>query len=203
MTKYDCVVLAAGESRRMGHPKMLLDLHGAPLVVWAVRTALINCPSVIVVQGPIDLEPILGAYVEMERVRVITNTRFRDGQLGSLKAGLAARPGAATAVFVTLGDLPRIAVSTYRRLAAEADADVDGGSLIPVTADGTPGHPVLLSAAAVTAVCTLPGTAMTPQTRAHQIIRSLPHRFVPVADRHISVDIDTPSDIERLKSSSG
>lgn len=183
---------------------MLLQLHGTALIVWAVRTALINCPSVIVVQGPIDLEPILSGHVEMERVRVITNPRFRDGQLGSLQAGLAARRGEAAAVFVTLGDLPQVEHSTYRRLAGEAeDAGLGGTSLIPVTADGTPGHPVLLSAAAVTAVCSVSASAVTPQTRAHQIIRSLPHRFVPVADRHISVDIDTPSDFERLKSTSG
>ena len=47
------IILAAGLSRRMGKPKLLLEVHGHTVLWWVVRAALeSDLAGVILVVGP-------------------------------------------------------------------------------------------------------------------------------------------------------
>ena len=82
------VVLAAGESRRMGQPKQLLRWQGEPLVTRAARIALDSGASeTIVVTGAVA-EQVEAALAPLRaagrgRLRVVFNPAWQDGQAGS------------------------------------------------------------------------------------------------------------------------
>lgn len=99
-------ILAAGESRRYGGPKLLAPLEGRPLLQHVLDAAdgSTLAPLVLVVGHAAD--EILGS-VRLGRARAIRNEAYRTGQSSSLRAGLRAASDA-DAIVVLLGDQPRV-----------------------------------------------------------------------------------------------
>ncbi len=173
----DCVLLAAGESIRMGTPKMLLPLEGECLILRTLRTALRTCRRVILVQGAVDLRPVLP---DESRLVVVDNRQYRQGQMTSIQAGV--RMVWTDPVFLMLGDLPLVDPGTYRLLYREAAA---GETVYPVS-DGKRGHPVLAGGDAIQAL-----KEARVADRAREVLRRAGAREVRVDDRGIFTDIDT------------
>jgi molybdopterin-guanine dinucleotide biosynthesis protein A len=92
------VVLAGGESRRMGRDKLLLEVGGAPLL-RRVRNALsARCAEIIVVGSGED-------SARLGELRRVSDERpERQGPLAGMEAGLAAAKN--RLVFVAAGDMP-------------------------------------------------------------------------------------------------
>lgn len=115
------VVLAAGESRRMGEPKQLLRWQGEPLVTRAARIALESGASeTVVVTGAVgeQVEAALAPLREAGRgrLRVVHNAAWQAGQAGSVRAAVEALPAACEAVLFTPVDQPRLPSGLLRRL---------------------------------------------------------------------------------------
>lgn len=130
------VVLAAGDGSRFGATKQLAELDGAPLLEHVLRT---------LAEAPVDRTVVvLGA--DAERVGAIdlhgavptVCERWEEGQSASLAAGLADLADADRAV-VALGDQPRLAVESVRRVLEALDG---GARAARATYGGRPGHPV-------------------------------------------------------------
>ncbi len=115
------VVLAAGGGSRFAGPdhKLLSELRGRPIVVWAVASAVeADLAETIVVAGAVDLGPVLEAAGLAERVRVVDNPRWAEGQATSLAAGIdAARAAGHPSVVVGLGDQPLVGAPAWRAVA--------------------------------------------------------------------------------------
>ena len=182
----DCILLAAGESLRMGRPKQLLELGGKPLVLHALETALAACRRVVVVQGAVDLSGIIPSD---GRVFLVSHPAYPDGQLGSLKRGLEA--AASQKAFIMLADLPLLEASTYRRVAA---AGQSGCAAYPLC-QGRRGHPVYIAQEAIALLM-----RASPNRRAMRVIAPLEPAEVEVDDRGIFLDADTPESLEKLRS---
>lgn len=128
------IVLAAGEGRRFGMPKALVDLDGERLLDRAVRLVTAGgCHPVIVVSG--------AAHLDVAGAVVVHNPAWRTGMGSSLRAGLDALHDEIAAALVMLVDTPWLGADAVRRLVAAHDAGVQ---LAVATYGGTPGHPVLL-----------------------------------------------------------
>ncbi len=132
------VVLAAGESRRMGEPKQLLRWQGEPLVTRAARIALESGASeTVVVTGAVgaQVEAALGPLREAGRgrLRVVHNAAWQAGQAGSVRAAVEALPAACEAVLFTPVDQPRLPAGLLRRL---WQAWRGGSDLAAVTVEG-------------------------------------------------------------------
>ncbi len=112
-----CIVLAAGGSRRLGRPKQLVRHRQRALLLRAVDAAEAVVPGRVVVVLGADA-PRLKAMLRRNRctVATVTNSRWRQGLAGSLRAGLAAAPSSARAVLVTLCDQPVVNAAVLRRL---------------------------------------------------------------------------------------
>jgi CTP:molybdopterin cytidylyltransferase MocA len=115
------VVLAAGESKRLGEPKQLVRLGGEALLERAVRVAReAGCSPVVVVLGA-AAETML-ARCSLGEVRVVVNEDWRKGMGGSVRVGVAALRGlgAAGCVLMTC-DQPTVSAEHLRALMASGE----------------------------------------------------------------------------------
>jgi CTP:molybdopterin cytidylyltransferase MocA len=134
------IVLAAGAGTRAGGPKALrVDVDGMPWLhraVAALRGG--GCDPLLVVLGAeaASARPLVPA-----ETTVVVAEDWADGLSASLRAGLAAAPPEATAVVVTLVDLPGLPAAAVERLLAPP---LESSTLRRATYDGRPGHPVVL-----------------------------------------------------------
>ena len=81
------IVLAAGESRRFGQPKQLLDWHGRPFVRAVSQNALDAGLSPVVVVTGANAEQVGAAVMDLD-VKVVRNDEWKSGQGSSIKAGV-------------------------------------------------------------------------------------------------------------------
>jgi molybdenum cofactor cytidylyltransferase len=135
------IILAAGESKRMGFPKMLLQINGKTMIENVIANVLESDTDSILV--------VLGAYREklMELVtrfdvRYCYNENYKEGMLSSVQCGFRNLPSEIEAVLVFQGDQPFIAASVTDAVIS-AYRSSGKGILMPVF-NGVRGHPLLL-----------------------------------------------------------
>lgn len=182
---WECVLLAAGESKRMGRPKQLLDFNGVPLVEATLRNALQACDRVVLVQGPVNLSLVSEQY---DRVRLVTNYEYKSGQLGSLQRGLEAVES--EGAFIMLADLPLVSPGVYHRV---AEAGEDAPAAYPVFGECR-GHPVLVGPEAKALLLEAP-----PKDRAMRVIAPLHPVEVNLGDPSVCRDADSYDQLKRLR----
>lgn len=190
------VILAAGESARMGEPKQLLAYRGTTLLHHAIATALsLPDAAVVVVLGAHAAE--IRAQLDEPRVLVAENPNWTDGMGGSLRTGLsallAAKPGISAAIFL-LCDQPLLTTTTLSNLVATRERT--GCAIVASEYNGTLGVPALFAREFFQELLALNGAG-----GARQIIETHRDRAIGVPFQNGGIDIDTPADYVRLRSS--
>ena len=192
------IILAAGESTRMGRPKALLpDSGGRPFVARLVRTfADAGVTEIVVVAGSQRpaIDAALAAEVSAGRCSVVTNPAPERGQLSSLRVGLDALDASPPAgVLVTLVDIPMVASATVAQV-IRAWEDQRPPIARPAYR-GKHGHPVLFDWSLVNE---LRGAPLNEGARAvvHQHETDLIN--VAVDDEGCVIDVDTPDDYAKV-----
>ncbi len=136
------VVLAAGESRRMGTPKQLLPFAGRTILQCVVDTLLAaGVDEVIVVLG--HLAEQVRAVLDSRPVRPVVNPLHRQGMLSSVKCGVRAIGAEYDAVLFALGDQPQIASSVVREVMSHYRKG-NAGIVIPRYGEKK-GHPIIMN----------------------------------------------------------
>jgi molybdenum cofactor cytidylyltransferase len=118
------LVLAAGGSRRLGHPKQLLPYGGATLLDHTVATArACEFDQLLVAVGG-DAEKVR-SRVDLSGADVVVNPGFGTGCGSSIAVAMDAVDPAATVLVLVLGDQPGVVPATVRvLLAARGDAPI-------------------------------------------------------------------------------
>lgn len=191
MPGYSIVLLAAGESSRMGSPKQLLPFAGRPLLRHAAESALASRASgVIVVLGA--RAPQLRPVLEGLPLEIVENPEWSQGMGSSIRAGiLAAASHHPAGAILALADQPFVTPETYNRLIAARDR-----SALPIVAAqyaGTAGVPALFAADLFPALATLP-----PTQGCKSLILRHPTRTFLLPCPEAETDLDTPYDYARL-----
>src|SRR5580698_8172757 len=83
------LLLAAGESRRMGYPKPLLKIGDVSFLAKSASAMLEVAARLVVVLGA-HLERVKTAVPNDTRIVTAHNQNYESGQLSSLKVGLGA-----------------------------------------------------------------------------------------------------------------
>ena len=134
------VILAAGESTRMGKPKQLMRLGEVTLVEQTIDNFLNSkVNEIIVVLGHRAEE--VASLISNRPVTIAFNPNYRQGMSTSIVAGLSLLNDKTQAVMIALGDQPFVDAQTINYLVEEFVAH-DQGIAIPVY-EGRRGHPVI------------------------------------------------------------
>jgi len=135
------MILAAGESKRMGEPKLLLP-YGEKTIIEAVIGNVVQSKAedILVVLGS-DREKIEEKIKDLP-VKVVFNPNFREGMLSSAQTGFQTLPEDTQCVLVFLGDQPAIPHDIIDKV-IDAYNRTKKGIVLPVY-EGNRGHPVLI-----------------------------------------------------------
>ncbi len=184
------VILAAGESRRFGSPKQLLNWHGKPLIWHVARKALqAGLHPVIIVCGA-EIDEIRRAVADLP-VELIHNPNWAQGQGTSVKLGTEVARSQCGAILFLLADQPEISVPLIRSL-----INTHAQSLYPVTGplvDGQRANPVLFDRLTFADL-----TALSGESGGRQLFSKFPVDWIPWHDALPLLDVDTPEDYARL-----
>ncbi|MCK4510997.1 nucleotidyltransferase family protein, partial [bacterium] len=190
------VVLAAGESRRMGKKKEALPIKGTPMIRLVVDELLASSKidEVIVVLGAhADEVGLALSGIIDERLELVGNMRFSEGMGTSLAQGVSACSWGTDGILVALGDAPFFRAEDVNRL---IDSHAHGAAIVVPVNAGRRGHPVLLDGSYRDELEDLSGDA-----GARHIIEHNADRTVEVAidDDGFLVDVDEADDYEAVK----
>ena len=148
MTQVAALILAAGTASRYRSvdpsvpTKLVATYEGVPLVRRAALAALASrAQPTVVVTGYAEAS-VRAALAGLD-LAFVHNNAYATGLASSLRAGLEALPGDASAALVLLGDMPAVTEDLLDRLIAAHDADPAAEAVVPVHA-GRRGNPALL-----------------------------------------------------------
>lgn len=134
------ILLAAGESTRMGKQKLLLPLGNMTMVEQSLENLLNSrVKEVIVVLGcnADEITPV----IEKKNIRLVINQDFRLGMSSSIKAGISEISKDTEGVMIALADQPLIPPEIIDILIESFSGD-ERGIVLPVF-KGLRGHPVI------------------------------------------------------------
>lgn len=180
-----CIVLAAGESKRMGKPKLLLPLEECTILEQTIDNLLKSkVNEVIVVVGYRAEE--MTRLIANRPVVLAVNPIYRQGMSTSIVAGLSSTSGKTQAVMLALADQPFVDTQTVNYL-IESFSACNKGIAIPVY-QGRRGHPVIFAIKYKEELLRLKG-----DIGGRQIIDQHPDDILEVAVNceGINIDIDT------------
>ena len=185
------VVLAAGAGRRFGGDKLAATLEGRPILVHVVDAARVaGLDPVIVVVAP-------GTRIETPGATQVINPRPELGLSSSLRRGLGTVPPDVPLAVVLLGDQPLVSPDVIRAVAAAAAAS-PGYAAVPRYADGSGPNPVALGR---------PLFSLAEEAHGDRglgpLLAERPWLVVEVPVDATNPDVDTPSDLERLRAEAG
>jgi len=188
-------ILAAGESRRMGQPKLCLPwgqttILGHLLDQWreagADKTLIVHGPGETPVTRELDRLGIpasqRAATVAMER-----------GMMGSVvtAARQALRDPSLTHLVIALGDQPHLRTDTFRKLLRACATSP--GKLIRIVHQNKAGHPIALPAHVLAELNATSSETLRDFLR----LKEMPVCDLTTDDSGVLLDVDTPSDYAR------
>jgi len=192
------VLPAAGGSRRMGRPKLLLPFHGGPLVGGVVNALLGGgAGEIVLVTAPDDEE--LRGWARRAGIASAVNPDPERGMLSTIRAGIAALGGAAelarrgATLLVSPADLPNLRAETVAGLLRRMREA--GAPIAEPIFHGRRGHPLAIAPALIPEIETLDPNVGLRQLRDRHAAELLE---VEVEDAGVVQDVDTPEDYERL-----
>lgn len=182
------ILLAAGEGKRMGRPKLLMPFGRYTVLEQTIDNLLSsNVDEVVVVLGARAGE--IKHVIADRPVKVMINPDYHRGMSTSLIAGLKQVDGKAQKVMVALADQPLIDGETYNRL-IEASLGCDKGIVVP-TYRTKRGNPVIFSIKYKEELLGLEG-----DVGGREILKKHPDDIFEVAvdSESVNIDINTLDD---------
>jgi len=185
------IVLAAGESSRMGRPKPLLPMNGETFLghlLAEIRASRVARTVIVLGYKP---ELVLEAMPEVIPLAVV-NERYELGQLSSLQVGLDAVGNEPDAVLMFLADHPFI---TRSLIDAVIEAREQSGLPIVIpTSGGRRGHPTLFARSLFPELLAAPldqGARVVVRAHAHEVLE------LPTEEAGVLADVDTPEQYQQ------
>lgn len=185
------IILAAGESKRMGRIKQFLPWRGTTILQQVVNSATkSNLDIVLIVLGYHADE--IASGLSSSRAKIAVNDHFTMGMSSSLKCGIGQAPQNSDAYMILLGDEPLVGAGIINLLIARYRSGRHG-IVMPIY-ESRRGHPVIFGRKYRDELLALDG-----EVGAREVIHKHPEDTLQVmmSSENILVDIDTNEDYER------
>lgn len=185
------LILAAGNSSRLGQPKQFLKIGGETLLNRSIRTAAeAGCAPIVIVSGAVQIEEMIADPQPI----VVLNENWARGMGTSIRAGLRAatlqHPNLGAIVILSC-DQPQVRAETI--LALKAECDRTNKPIVASHYSGTLGIPALFACAIFPELENLPDAS-----GAKPVIAADPSRVAAIDFPEGAIDIDTPGDLAAL-----
>ncbi len=180
----------------MGRAKQFVTVGGEWMVRRAIDAASGAGLSPIVVVLPADAEVLVAAFDAMGVAGLcgVVNSESASGQASSLRAGLDALGDDVDAAVVLLADEPTVRLDAVSAVVASFRSGA--GPVVQASYAGRAGHPTLLARSIWPELRALTGDAGARQA----IVRHPEWRVVVEVGGEPPLDVDTPDDLERVRS---
>jgi molybdenum cofactor cytidylyltransferase len=190
------VILAAGDSSRMGSDKALLVWNGETFLSLAIRRLSAVCDFVVVVAGKNAeaLRPIVYQHAGY----LVINPRPEEGQFSSLRIGLReVLDRGRDSVFVALVDRPAPAAETLELLRDTFlhSRPEETWAVVPEFR-GKHGHPYIGSREMIEAFLRAPQNSTAREIEHTNQSKIL---YLPVSDPNVTANLNTPEEYESWK----
>lgn len=187
------IILAAGQSRRMGElNKMTVEVSGKPMIRHvgeAVCNSSIQNVSVITGYNPDDVKHALQGL----EIRAHHNPYYGQGLSTSIACGINSLSADVSYVLIVLGDMPFITSKMIDQLVKTASQHPD--HIIVSTHEGKRGNPVLWPASYFEELCAIHG-----DVGARHIMAANQDRVIEVElGEAASLDLDTPEAVRQVE----
>ena len=195
-SKVCAVVLAAGQSRRMGAiNKLLAEIDGVVMIARTLDTVIASRATPVVVVTGFEAERVRRAVGDRP-VRYVDNPDFASGLASSLQAALEGIPDDCDGAIFCLADMPKVTPAHVDQL-IEAFSAHDRPAICVPTYNGKRGNPVVWHRRFFEEMRQVAG-----DTGARHLIGEHAESVIEVAmdDGGILVDVDTP---EALRAAQG
>lgn len=192
------VIPAAGQSRRMGEPKQLIDVGGRPMLVAVIEQAIRGGVDGLVVVTRTSLAAQLGLDDHAD-VRLVVNDDPESEMIDSILLGLdrvssAYCVGPEDGILVLPGDCAEVGAEAIR--AVSECYRGRPGAMVVAARQGKRGHPLVFPFALAGKVRELAGTGglnQLPDRHADRLVE------VECSQAGVTRDIDTPEDYRRMR----
>ncbi len=189
------LILAAGQSRRMGSVnKLLAEVDGKPMLRRVAEAVLASKAGPVIVVTGHEPEAVAAALAGLD-LQLVHNPDYAAGLSTSLQRGLSAVPAESDGAVVCLADMPRLAAGAIDRLIA-AFNPLEGRAICVPTWQGKRGNPLLFARRYFAEI-----QAISGDVGARHLIGEYPEAVaeVPMADDAVLQDIDTPDALAAFK----
>ncbi|HKW88484.1 MAG TPA: nucleotidyltransferase family protein [Candidatus Acidoferrales bacterium] len=196
------VILAAGESRRMGQPKALLPFpEKSTVTASSPESKTFLCHLIEATRHPRAgvLRVVVGAHAKeirasakLDAEEIVVNEEWRRGQLSSLQAAIRSLPGDAEGMLLCLVDHPLISADLVKKM-METFEKSKRNIVIP-TFRGKRGHPVIFPRELFAELLAAPediGARAAVRAHATEIIE------VPTDEEGVVLNLNDPATLSR------
>ena len=187
--RHAAILLAAGASTRLGHPKQLVEIDGEPLLRRTAHALLATTPVVLLVALGHEADAMRAVLAGVD-ARFVVASDHAQGLSASLRAGIAALPLAVDGALVALTDQPALDAAhlvalcaAWRRAPARAVASAYAGVL---------GVPAMLPRGWFDEVGRLQG-----DIGARALLRARSGEVIAIEAPALALDLDTLADFAR------
>ena len=136
------ILLAAGESKRMGgENKLLKKINGIPLIIHTVKNILSTSISELIIVIGYQEKMMRDTINKDSKIKFVYNKDFKAGMSSSIKMGLKYISKKNNFFFICLGDMPMVDQNIYNEIIKHKNSN----KIIVPTYNGRQGNPVLFS----------------------------------------------------------
>lgn len=194
------MILAAGQSRRMGRPKQLLPYDDGTIIEAVIAAVLESSVDGLVIVANPQVEEFLRGYLP-EKCFVAINDDPDSEMLTSAKIGLRTikkefKPGPDAGIMVLLGDEPQLTGGTITTCAEAYRLPRRSPGILVATYKKRRGHPTIFSLELLDGIRDWP-----EDRRLRDLLEENPDlvRELPITTQAMPIDVDTPEDYDRLR----